>query len=66
MNNQLKLPWIQTYRETPQLPRPAFLTAALETVEHIKRSLRRNGQMRPSQELGRGYTEFVARHHTLR
>jgi hypothetical protein len=66
MNNQLKLPWIQSYRETPAISLPVFVTAVLETLGKVKRQLRRTGQMRSQHELGRGYTEFVARHHQLR
>ncbi|GEM_PF-6213350 len=66
MNNQLKLPWVQTYRETPAISRPAFIEAILGTIQRIERQLRRNGQVHPQTELGRGYAEFVARRHSCR
>jgi len=66
MNNQLKLPWTQSYPETRSISRPAFVTAVLETVEQVRHRLCRMGQMRPQQEVGRGYAEFVSRHHQLR
>jgi hypothetical protein len=66
MNNQLKLPWVQTYRETPTISRPAFLTVIQETIQKVGRQLRRTGQVHHQPELGRGYSEFVSRRHSLR
>ena len=66
MNNQLKLPWIQTYRETPSISRPAYLIIIQETIQKVGRLLRRTGQVSHQPEQGRGYTEFVARRHQLR
>jgi hypothetical protein len=66
MNNQLKLPWIQSYRETPSISHPAFVAAVLAAVRKAAGHLRREGHMVPQPELGNGYAAFAARRHQLR
>ena len=66
MNNQLKLPWIQPYRETPSISRPAFAAAVLATVWKAARKLRHNGNVVPQPELSNGYVAFTTRRHQLR
>ena len=66
MNNQLKLPWIQSYRETPSISRPTFMAALLAAMRKAGRQLRDEGRMVSQPELDNGYAAFTARRHQLR
>ena len=66
MNNQLKLPWLQSYRETPSISRLAFVAAVLEAMRKAARYLRCEEHVIPQPELGNGYAAFAASRHQLR
>jgi len=66
MNNQLKLPWIQSYGETPSISRPPFVAALMAAMRKAGRQLRREGHTITQPEIGNGYAVFTARRHQLR